>query len=463
MSGPRWFEDPAEGQRPGEPLAGLAGAVSRMLDGLTPPAVAPATGRIDAAASAMIVPHPTIPGCRLVIQLAEWSSSVACWWAVGSDWRAQAGPPELFAEFPLRPDGIARAVAWLERELRRPAAVRARSYGLVRRQRWVLAIDGGELVVRRNWVPAWRDGKGDEAALAGMLAGPGSWLLRLAVAAALARWLLAALTPGPLDLPWPLWAARLLDTAAFAALLTWFGTAAAGRPARVRVPMRAGLLLATLGAALTLLPEPGGPAPATRELLLGTLPTLLGAAAVACYLVAFLGLPGRAAPGRPWPRLLPAVAGLAWGIDTAVGLWWLAQFEPATPEEAVLLWPGVLLSAGRAAAAGSAVVLAFVIADRRPAMARPAARAGLAGAILLVLAWSLTLQLGISWLVPLLPQTLGSVVLSAPVLLTGFAGTALVAVAAAAPQAPSRVDGSPSANAATASPRNPTARPSWGE
>lgn len=434
MAGPRWFEDPAEGERLGDPPAGLAGAVSRMLDGLAPAVVAPATGRIDAAASAVIVPHPTIPGCRLVVQLAEWSSSVACWWSVGSDWRAQAGSPGLFAEFPLRPDGVARAVAWLERELRRPVAVRGRSYGLVVRRWWALAGEGGELVVHRGWVPAWRAGQGDGASLAGLLAGPGSWMLRVAVVAALARWLLAALTPGLLDLPWPLWAARLLDTAAFAALLAWFGTAAAARPGRVRVPMWAGLLLATLGAALTFLPESGGPVPATPELLLGTLPTLLGAAAVACFLVAFLGLPGREAGGRPWPRPLPALAGLAWGIDAAVGLWWLAQFEPAAPDEAALLWPGVLLSAGRAAATGSAIALAFVVADRRPAMAR----AGLAGAILLVLAWSLTLQLGISWLVPLLPQALGWLILSAPVLLTGFAGTALVAVAAAAPQAPSR-------------------------
>jgi hypothetical protein len=121
----------------------------------------------------------------------------------------------------------------------------------------------------------------------------------------------------------------------------------------------------------------------------------------------------------------------------------------------------VLLSAGRVAATGLAVVLAFVLADRRRAMARPAARAGLAGGVLLVLAWSLSFQLGTSWLVPLLPQALTSVVLGAPVLLAWFAGTALVAVAAAASQAPSMVEGSPSASEATASPRNPSARPSW--
>jgi hypothetical protein len=69
----------------------------------------------------------------------------------------------------------------------------------------------------------------------------------------------------------------------------------------------------------------------------------------------------------------------------------------------------------------------------------------------------------ISWLVPHLPQTLGSAIFGAPVLLAGFTGTALLAVAAAAPQTPSRVGGRPSASTATASPRNPTARPSWGE
>jgi hypothetical protein len=189
---------------------------------------------------------------------------------------------------------------------------------------------------------------------------------------------------------------------------------------------------------------------------------LEGAAAIACYLVAFLGLPAPAAP-PPWPRVLPVVAGLAWAADSAVGLWWLARFEPAGPDDAVLLWPGVLLSAARVAAAGLAVVLVFVVADRRPALARPAAKAGLAGALLLVLAWSFSLQLVISWLVPHLPQTLGSAIFGAPVLLAGFTGTALLAVAAAAPQTPSRVGGRPSASTATASPRNPTARPSWGE
>jgi hypothetical protein len=59
--GMRWFEDPAEGERLGDPLAQLAVAVSRMLDGLPPPASAP-PGRVDAAASAVLLPHPSSPG-----------------------------------------------------------------------------------------------------------------------------------------------------------------------------------------------------------------------------------------------------------------------------------------------------------------------------------------------------------------------------------------------------------------
>ena len=140
-----------------------------------------------------------------------------------------------------------------------------------------------------------------------------------------------------------------------------------------------------------------------------------------------------------------------------MGLWWLAQLEPTTPDEAALLWPGVQLSAIRAAAVALAVVLAFVIADRRPALTRPAA---LAGTLLLTLAWSYTPQLGLGWLVPLLPHPIAAALFATPVLLAAFAGTALLAVGAATPQAPSRAEGGPAASAATASPRNPTARPS---
>jgi hypothetical protein len=115
----------------------------------------------------------------------------------------------------------------------------------------------------------------------------------------------------------------------------------------------------------------------------------------------------------------------------------------------------------QATAVGLALVLVFVLLDRRPALSRPAAGAGLAGAALLVLAWSLGVQTATSWLVPHLPSVLTHGLSVAPVVLGGFAGTALLAVAAADPQA-SR-DASPSPRVATASTRNPTARANWGE
>jgi hypothetical protein len=287
----------------------------------------------------------------------------------------------------------------------------------------------------------------DRAALAGLVTGPWAWLLRVAAAAAVTRWLLAAVAPAVLDLSLSRWAAPALEVAALAALLGWFALAGAGRPARVRGLMLAGLLLSILAAALVLLPSAGEapsaadpPARVVRLMLAGTLPSLLAAAAIGCFLLAFLRLPAAATTRPPWPRSLPAVAGLAWGIDAAVGLWWLARFEPASPDQAALLWPEVLLSAARMAAVGLAVVLAFAVPTRRPPLTRPAARAALAGALLLVLAWSLLPQLAATWLVPVLPLALGAAIFSAPVLLASFAGTALLTVAAAAPPARSRTE-----------------------
>jgi hypothetical protein len=208
--------------------------------------------------------------------------------------------------------------------------------------------------------------------------------------------------------------------------------------------MLAGLLLATVGAGLALLPAPAEWAPpgdsAQRGLglfLREEVPSLLGVAALACYLKAFLGLPGRTAPRPPWPRALPVAAGLAWGIDLAVGLGWLARFEPA-PGEAALTRYGALVVTMRATAVGLALVLVFVLLDRRPGLPRPAARAGLAGAALLALAWSLAVQVAPSWLVPHLPQGLVPGLSVAPVVLGGFAGTALLAVAAAEPTTSTR-------------------------
>jgi hypothetical protein len=204
----QWFADPADGERLDGTLLRLVGAASRMLDGLVRPPVAPGTGRIDAAASAVVLPHAAVPGCSLVVQVAGWSSSVGCWWSVGTDQLAGPANLELATELPLQPDGLIRAVAWLERELQRPVAARDRRYGLARRRRWAVVLDDGyELPIRHRWllgggaaesggggmVPgaAARGGVAGEAAalggtaLAGVLPGPGAWLLGLAVAAAL--------------------------------------------------------------------------------------------------------------------------------------------------------------------------------------------------------------------------------------------------------------------------------------
>jgi hypothetical protein len=296
----------------------------------------------------------------------------------------------------------------------------------------------------------WTRDPGDaegRAALARLLTGPWAWLLRVAAAAAVARWLLAAGAPGLLDLSLSRWAGPALEVAAFAALLAWFELAGAGRPARVRALVLAGLLLSILAPLMTLLPS-AGEAPSTADpparvvglVLAGTVPSLLGAAAVGCFLLSFLRLPATTASRPPWPSSLPAFAGLAWGIDAAVGLWWLAGFEPASPDEAALLWPGVLVSAARMAAVGLALVLAFAVTARRPPLTRPAAGAALAGALLLALAWSFLPQLVATLLVPLLPLALGVAIFGAPVLLAPFAGTALLALAASAPPARSRTE-----------------------
>jgi hypothetical protein len=82
-----------------------------------------------------------MPGCSLVVQVAEWSSSVGCWWSLGPDPLAGPAAGELAAEFPLNPDGLGRAVAWLEQELRRPVVERVRGYGVARRRTWAVVMD----------------------------------------------------------------------------------------------------------------------------------------------------------------------------------------------------------------------------------------------------------------------------------------------------------------------------------
>jgi hypothetical protein len=451
--GTRWFGELAGGGQPGATLPRLVEAVSRLLDGLPSPPVAPGSGLVDAAASAVVLPSVSLPGCSLVVQVAEWSSSVGCWWTLGDDPRPGPLAAELFAELPLRPDGIDRAVAWLERELRRPVLEQEQGYRMLRRRRWSLLLDDGrELAVRGRWLLGWTPPReGRTAAGAGRDPVPGSGLLVAGVGAAAAGWVLAAATP---ELFWASWvggAVRVLDMAAFALLLAWFRVAGSGRPAGVRVPMLAGLGLATLGQAVELLTGPtGAPSPEDRAgrafalALPGLLPSLLATAALACWLAAVLGLPRRCRV----PAWLPVAAGAGWTLDIVVGLGWLLASGRDRPSEA-LAWYDAPSVGLREAALAVAVLLLLAVTERRP----PTARAGLAGAVLLVAASSFAVQAGVSALVERLPQPLGFAIAGAVPLAAWFAGAALVAVAAAhpaAPQAPGGDDASPRASEATA-------------
>jgi hypothetical protein len=463
----RWFGDLDERRLDG-PLRRLVAELARLLDGLASPPVAPGGGRVDAATSAVVLPHAGIPGCRLVVQVAEWSGSVGCWWTVGEDPLAGPATPELFLELPLRPDGIGQAVAWVERELRRPVLVREHGYGPVRRRRWALELDDGrELPVRARWLPGWTTAQAEPTTLAGTGRdpGPGSRLLGVAVTAAVARWTLAASTPVLVAPAWADGAVRVLDVVALATLVAWFRVAAPDRPARVRVPVLAGLLLATLGQVAALVPGPvAAPSPDTPAgqalglFLRASFPTLLGGAALACWLAAFLAMPGRGGA----PAALPVAAGVAWGLDTAVGLWWLVT-APPDPAEAPPVWDGVAAAVLRAATIGLAVLLLLAVADRRLGLDRRAARAGLAGGVLLVAAESVALQAGVGLLVQLLPVPLWFGLLGATPALAWFAGAALIVVAAAQPRTPSSDEGSPRPSAATASNRHPTAKPNRDE
>jgi hypothetical protein len=410
----RWFGEQAGGGQPGATLAQLVEAVSRLLDGLGSPPVAPGSGLVDPAASALVLPSAAVPGCSLVVQVAAWSSSIGCWWAVGPDPLNGPASGELFQELPLRPDGIDRAVAWLARELRRPVLERDRAYGMVRRRRWSLLLDDGrELPVRTRWLP-------DDPV-------PASGLLVAAVAAAVARWVLQVASPGLFWTPWAGGAVRVLGVAAFALLLGWFRAAGAGRPARVRVPMLAGLGLAALGQAAGFLAGPGrAPTPqdpawsAAALALRGSLPSLLATAALGCWLAAVLGLPGRSRV----PGWLAVAAGVGWTLDIGIGLGWL--LAAGRDESEALAWSGAPTVALREAALAAAVLLLLAAAHRRPA----AAGAGLTGAALLVAASSFAVQAAVAALADRLPPALLSAVAAAVPTAAWFAGAALLAVAA---------------------------------
>ena len=261
---------------------------------------------------------------------------------------------------------------------------------------------------------------------------PGAGLLVGAVGAAAASWVLAAATPTLFWVSWAGGAVGVLSLAAFALLLAWFRVAGSGRPARVRVPMLAGLGLAILGQAVQLLagparaPSPDDPAGQAFALALrGSLPSLLATAAVACWLAAILGLPGRSRV----PAWLPVAAGAGWTLDIVVGLGWLLAAARDHPSE-VLAWYGAPTLALREAALALAVLLLLAVIDRRPATGR----AGLPGAILLVVANSFAVQGGVSTLVGRLPLLLGFALAGTVTLAAWFGGAALLAVATRQPE-----------------------------
>jgi hypothetical protein len=155
-----------------------------------------------------------------------------------------------------------------------------------------------------------------------------------------------------------------------------------------------------------------------------SLPSLLATTALACWLAAILGLPGR---GRV-PAWLAVAAGVGWTLDVAVGTGWLLAAARDHPSEAPGWYDAPILVL-REAALALAVLLLLAVVDRRPAMAR----AGLAGAALLVVANSFSIQAGASALVVVSPQLLGSAVAGAVALAAWFGGAALLAVSAADP------------------------------
>jgi hypothetical protein len=466
----RWFRDLPDDEALSPSLRQLVGGIAKVLDRLRPPAVAPGSGCVVPDVPAVVVPHARIPGCSLVLQVSDWSSSVGCWWSERADPRQ--GPPtlELFAEFPLRPDGITRAVAWFAQELRRPLVEQVRRYGIVCRREWRVVLDDDyQVSISREWLPWWRRPrwahKAVEERAAGWLAAPARreegedaaagedvgltgdrWLLGAAGIAAAAAWILAVSSPELAAAAWVAPTVRVLRVAAFAMLFTWFGVAALDHPPRLRVPMLVGLGLSTLRLGLGFLAAsaalPSGTESALRTLgmfLRGWWPDLLGIVALACYLVAFLGMPRRESPRPSWPRVLP-VAVLVCLADLAVGLRWLAPVAPAPGAKPMLPLLGVLVVAGRALAAGIAIALLLVVLDRRAGMVAGAVRAGVAGGALLAVAWGNMVEVGLARLAGLLrPALLAYAILSAPFGLALFAGTALVAFAAAqAPAAPSQ-------------------------
>jgi hypothetical protein len=445
------------------------GGIAKVLDRLRPPAVAPGSVFVVPDLPAVVVPHARISGCSLVLQVSDWSSSVGCWWSERADPHQGPSTLELFAEFPLRPDGITRAVAWFAQELRRPLVEQVRRYGIVCQRDWLVVLDDDyQLSISREWLPWWQRPRWAQKAVeeraAGWLAAPpghqkredaaavgdasltgDNWLLGLTGTAAVAAWVLLVSWPEVAGATWVPLTVRVVRVAAIALLFTWFGVAALDQPLRVRAPMLAGLGLSMLRLGLGFLAEsaalPSGTESALRTLgmfLQGWWPDLLGVGALACYLVAFVGMPRRELLRQGWLPVLP-VAVLACLADLAVGLRWLAPVVLASGTKPTLTLLGLLEVAGRAVAVGIAIALSLVVLDRRAGMAARAVRTGVAGGALLALAGGNMVVTGLAWLPGLPSLLLTRAILSAPLGLAFFAGTALVVFAAAqAPVAPSQ-------------------------
>jgi hypothetical protein len=464
-----WFGD-LPGEELDAPLRQLLEAVAKVLDRLRPASVAEASGLVDTEASAVVVPHARIPGCCLVLQVSEWSSSVGCWWSRRTDPVEGPATMELSAEFPLEPGGITSAAAWFERELRRPLLERVRRFGIAwQRDRLVVLDDEHREPLFSEWSwwrrPSWARQAAEERD-AGWLAAPppgeeaeevagdeeagppaDRWLLGAAVTAAVAAWLLASRLPEMHEPAWAPATTRALRLAAFALLFIWFGAAALDCPVRVRVPVLAGLLLSVVERASAFLrprPLPSGTESALRTLgifLRGWWPSLLGVAALACYLVAFLGVAGHGARTRRGLLLVAALA-LGWLADLVVDLHWLtpAPIGPYAPPALRTLF--VLLAATRAVAVGIALALPLVVLDHRAGLAPSTAAVAVAGAALLVMAQAATVDAFLPQLLGRVPFALGTAILGATSWLALFTGVALVALAAAKVRAaPSPRDG----------------------
>jgi hypothetical protein len=477
----RWFGD-LSGEELDPPLRQLVEAAAEVLDRLQPASVAEASGLVDTEASAVVVLHARIPGCCLVLQVSEWSSSVGCWWSRRTDPGEGPATMELSAEFPLEPGGITRAAAWFERELRRPLLERVRRFGVAwQRDRLVVLDDEHREPLFSEWAPWWRrpswalraTGERD----VGWLAAPAPreeaeevaadeaeevaadedaglptdrWLLGAAATAAVAAWLLAYGLPELREAAWVPSTVRALRLAAFALLFIWFGVAGLDVPMRVRGPVLAGLLLSVVRLALGFVARFTAP-PSGIESALQALGlflrewwlTLLGVAALACYLAAFLGVAGRGALRTRRGLLLVAVLALGWLADLAVDLRWLTPVPTGPDYTPAVTMFSVLVVATRAVAVGIAVALALVVLDRRAGLAPGTARVAVAGAALLVVAEAATVDAALlRLLLGRVPFALETAIGGATSWLALFVGVALVALAAAKVRAaPSPQDG----------------------